>query len=167
MIRLDFPFFLLINFVLPVIPGDTLDGIRKGSRRKFLAIGIAVLLAAGGLAAVSLANASGQATSENSSGSTVFSGQYLEVVVWTYSNGHRIPVEGANVTVYSVSISRALNGTITVTLARVEGNVTNSHGAAYFNLAGGHYAVIAKYGAQRGYAAFRLDDYKTIFIRLR
>jgi hypothetical protein len=140
---------------------------KKKSRTKYFALGVVALLAAGGLLAATYVNASDQAANSSTSTGPVFSGEYLEIVVWTYSGGQRIPISDANVTVYAVSEQTAPNGTITLTLTPAAANSTNAHGAAYFNLASGKYAAIAIYDGHRGLALFALNHYKTVFVRLR
>ncbi len=137
-------------------------------KAKYLAVSLAALLAVGGFAAVSMANASSQQRAGSNVGTqNMYNGQYLEVVAWTWSGGHRVPVAGANVTVYSISHSVAANGTITITLTPFETNTTNSHGAAYFNLPDGRYAVVAHLNGARGFALLDLQYYRTVFIHLR
>ena len=140
---------------------------KKTGRMKYFALGVIALLAAGGLVAATYANASSQVANSNTSTGSVFNGEYLEIVVWTYGDGQRIPVSEANVTVYAVSEQSAANGTITITLTPVATNSTNAHGAAYFNLANGKYAAIVHYNGHRGLALFALNNYKTVFVRLR
>ena len=142
--------------------------VGMSKRTKYLAVSLAALLAVGGFAAVSMAYASSQLSAGSSAGTgSVFNGEYLEVVAWTWSGGHRVPVANATVTVYTITHSVASNGTITITLTPFETNTTNAHGAAYFNLPNGKYAVIAHISGARGFALLDLRYYRTAFVELK
>ncbi len=137
-------------------------------RAKYLAVSLAALIAVGGFAAVSMANASSQLSASGSAGTqNMYNGEYLEVVAWTWSGGHRVPVADANVTVYTISHSVAANGTITITLTPFETNTTNAHGAAYFNLPDGKYAIAVHFDGARGFALLDLRFYRTVFVELK
>ncbi len=140
-------------------------------KAKYLAVSLAALIAVGGFAAVSMANASSQLGASSSAGTqstqSTYNGEYLEIVAWTWSGSQKVPVADANVTVYTITHSVAANGTITITLTPFETNMTNAHGAAYFNLPNGKYAISVYLNGARGFAVLDLRYYRTVFVELR
>ncbi len=144
------------------------DGNKSGKAgKKLLAIALVAVLAIAGMAAIGLVEANqSAATNSVTQGSTQTNGIYLEVVVWANVNGHRTAVPDANVTIYSVSWAETSNGSINITLTPAAKGVTNSHGAVYFNLPGGRYALIAHEAGLRGAALLDLRFYTTKFVRL-
>ncbi len=146
---------------------ETHEKAKKMSRKKLLAVSLIALLAVGSIAAVGMVEAASPgAQSSVLQGSGQTSGEYLEVVVWTQINGARVAVQDANVTVYSISYATQANGNITITLSPVATAMTNSHGAAYFNLPNGKYAIIAHHDGVRGAALLDLRFYTTKFVHL-
>lgn len=146
---------------------ETPEKTKKAGRKKLLALALIALVAAGGLAAVSVAGASSPiALPFISQGTTQSNGSNLEIVVWTYVNGSKVPVQGAEVTVYTASYATGTNGTITITLTPIANGTTNSHGAVYFDLANGRYVVIAHHDGMRGACLLDLRFLTTKFIRL-
>ncbi len=146
---------------------ETPEKTAKVSRKKLLAVSLIALLAVGSIAAVGMVEAASpgaQASVLQGTGQT--NGEYLEIVVWTQVNGQKVPVPGANVTVYSATYADGSNGSITITLSPVALGTTNSHGAVYFNLADGRYVVIANHDGSRGAALLNLRFYTTKFVHI-
>lgn len=140
---------------------------KKGNKKKLLAVSLIALLAVASIAAVSMVEAATPgAQSSVTQGTNTTNGEYLEVVVWAQLNGNRVPVPNADVTVYSISATNGTNGNITITLSPIAKGVTNSHGAVYFNIDNGKYAIIANYNGHRGGALLNLRFYTTKFVQL-
>lgn len=145
---------------------ETPQKSKKSGRKKLLAISLIALLAIGGIAAVSMVEAATPGASPSVTQGQI-NGEYLEVVVWAQVNGHRIAVQDANVTVYSISHTTDAGGNITITLTPVANAVTGSNGTAYFNLQNGNYVIIAGHDGARGVALLHLRFYTTKFVQLK
>jgi hypothetical protein len=125
--------------------------------RALAVIGIVAVLLAGGMAAVVVA-ADGGSTMDGTSTTLSATGTYnLTASVAARVEGLTISITGADVTVYTVSVTN--NSTTTViTITKVAEATSDADGNATFQLAAGGYILVAQYQGLVGIQSINLTQ---------
>jgi hypothetical protein len=114
------------------------------------------LLVAGGAGTVLIASANPFAVNDNAA---VDASQHhnLTVQVGAIVEGKAIPIIGAEVSVWSVSVNRT-NDSVTITFTRVAHAITPTGGNVTFNLTAGNYILVANYSGLQSIKRIALDS---------